>query len=90
MNVLPRVLYLFQSLPVQIPMLQFMEWDKKILRFIWNGVKPKSKYSTLKIPKKEGGLALPNFKEYYYAAQLKPMIYWCISHCTTKWKEIVK
>lgn len=29
MNVLLRILYLFQSLPVEIPQSQFVEWDKK-------------------------------------------------------------
>lgn len=32
MNVLLRILYLFQSLPVEIPQSQFVEWDKKNLK----------------------------------------------------------
>ena len=35
MNVLPRLLYLFQSLPAVVPLQQFNEWDKWISRFIW-------------------------------------------------------
>ena len=42
MNILPRLLYLFQSLPIQIPQNQFREWDKLISRFIWGGEKTKS------------------------------------------------
>jgi len=33
MNVLPRLLYLFQSLPVEILPKQFLEWDKIISRY---------------------------------------------------------
>lgn len=71
MNVLLRILYLFQSLPVEIHQLQFVEWDKKISRFIWGGKKPRIKYTTLQVPKDQGGLALPNLQEYYYAAQIQ-------------------
>lgn len=71
-----------------IPPSQFIEWDKKISRFIWKGCKPRIKYTTLQIPKDGGGLALPNLNEYYYAAQLQPLICWCVSDCATRWKEI--
>lgn len=37
MNILPRLLYLFQSLPVEIPLQQFAQWDKMVSRFIWGG-----------------------------------------------------
>lgn len=37
MVILPRLLYLFQSLPCEIPEQQFMEWDKLISRYIWMG-----------------------------------------------------
>ena len=36
-NILPRILYLFQSLPIEIPTSQFKEWNKKFSRFIWGG-----------------------------------------------------
>lgn len=35
MNVLPRLLYLFQTLPVEVTDNKFMEWDKMISRYIW-------------------------------------------------------
>ena len=34
MNVLPRLLYLFQSLPVDVPPKQFSEWNRMISAFI--------------------------------------------------------
>lgn len=36
-NVLPRVLYLFQNLPVEILDKEIIEWDKIISRYIWQG-----------------------------------------------------
>uniref|UniRef100_A0AAQ6ABA7 Reverse transcriptase domain-containing protein n=1 Tax=Amphiprion ocellaris TaxID=80972 RepID=A0AAQ6ABA7_AMPOC len=35
MSVLPKLLYLFRTLPIEVPEGQFGEWDKQISRFIW-------------------------------------------------------
>lgn len=48
-NILPRLLYLFQSLPIHIPEYQFREWDKVISRFIWNGKAQRVRYKTLQL-----------------------------------------
>lgn len=87
-NVLPRLIYLFQSLPVKVPPKQFTEWDKWISRFIWGGKKPGTRYKTLQLPKDKGGLALPNLEEYFYAAQIRPLIYWCNNNYFSRWKSI--
>ena len=67
MNVLQRLLYLFQSIPVAVTQIQFDEWDKYISRFIWGGKRPRNMFETLQLLK--GGMALPNLKEYFHAAQ---------------------
>lgn len=46
-NVLPRLLYLFQSLPVEVTEGEFREWDKMISRYIWQGQRPRIRYRTL-------------------------------------------
>uniref|UniRef100_A0A3B3HLW5 Reverse transcriptase domain-containing protein n=1 Tax=Oryzias latipes TaxID=8090 RepID=A0A3B3HLW5_ORYLA len=86
MNVLPRLLYLFSSLPVQIPEDQFVKWDKQVSRFIWEGKKPRVKLKTLQ--KERGGLGLPSFREYYLAAQLRYIVCWCTTEYYSKWKQI--
>jgi len=88
MNVLPRLLYLFQSLPVEIPPKQFFEWDKIISRYIWGGKRPRVRYSTLQLPREKGGMALPSLKNYYCEAQLRPILNWCTSSYIAKWKDI--
>ncbi len=50
-NMLPRLLYLFQSLPVEVPLKQFREWNKWISRFIWRGRRPRIKFKTLQLSK---------------------------------------
>ena len=88
MNVQPRLLYLFQSLPVEIPQTQFVTWDRIISRFIWGGKKPRVRYETLQLPKDKGGMGLPKLKEYFYAAQFRHIICWCMPDYTAKWKDM--
>lgn len=87
-NILPRLLYLFQALPVEIPKHQFTIWNKLISRFIWDGKKPRIRYTTLQLSKQKGGMALPNLKDYFYAAQFRPLFLWCNNNYFARWKEI--
>lgn len=74
MNVVPRLMYLFHSLPIKIPQEMFQTWDKMISQLIWSGKKPRIKYATLQLTKNEGGMSLPNLKDYFQAAQLELLI----------------
>lgn len=87
-NILPRYLFLFQALPVEIPSKQFSEFNKIISRFIWQGKKPRVKLKTLQLPREEGGMALPHFKDYFYAAQIEPSINMCNPTFHARWKDI--
>lgn len=88
MNLLPRLLYLFISLPDRVSDSQFTASDKFISRFIWGGARPRIRLKTLQLDKENGGLALPNFREYYYAAQLRYIVYWCSLSYQARWKDI--
>ena len=74
---LPRLLYLFHSLPVGVPQTQFETWNRTISRFIWAGKKPRIRFETLQLPKDRGGMGLPRLKEYYFAALLRYLLCWC-------------
>lgn len=87
-NVLPLLLYLFQSLPLEVPQKQFDEWNGWISRFIWNSRRPRVQFKTLQLKKEKGGRALPRLQDYYYAAQLKPLVYWCAPNYEAKWKSL--
>lgn len=88
MNILPRMLYLFQCLLVQIPLKHFLEWDRLISRYLWQGKKARIKYTTLQLRKEKGGMGLPCLKEYYYAAQLRPLVCLCSPTYRAGWKEV--
>lgn len=80
MNILPRFLYLFQSLPVFLPKTFFRSINKPILSFLWGGKNPRIRKELLQRQRPQGGLALPNFIGYYWAANLQKIICWYNSH----------
>uniref|UniRef100_A0A669ELI9 Reverse transcriptase domain-containing protein n=1 Tax=Oreochromis niloticus TaxID=8128 RepID=A0A669ELI9_ORENI len=88
MSILPKLLYLFLALPIQIPEKQFREWNKQISRFIWLNKRPRVKFSTLQLPKEKRGLALPSLRDYYLSAQLRSLVCWCNPSFCAKWKTI--
>ncbi len=50
-NILPRLLYLFQTLPAKISDKQFIEWDKSFSRYIWQGKNPELDIKQYNYPK---------------------------------------
>lgn len=88
MNILPRLLYVFSSLPVHVSKDQFHKWDRCISRFVWGGKQPRIRYTTLQLSKDKGGMALPNLKEYFPAAQLCKLICWCDEGYVARCKDI--
>ena len=90
MNILPRLLYPFQMLPVSVPTATFNSLNKLISRFIWQGRRPRIRFKTLQLAKTEGGLALPNLKYYFWAAQLRPLTSWIENDESTRWLKIEK
>lgn len=44
--------------------------------FIWANKPARLKKSVLQLPKSKGGLALPNFQQYYWACNINKIFYW--------------
>lgn len=70
MSILPNFLYLFRVLPVSLLSYFLRLIQRRVMSFIWDKIKPRIPKSTLYLSKSCGGLGLPNFSSYYYAAQL--------------------
>lgn len=86
MNILPRILFLFQTLPLFLPKSFFKALDTIISSYIWAGKSPRIQRASLQRPKRDGGFALPNMQLYYWAANIQkikswhhsPDINWCV------------
>ncbi len=80
MNILPKFLYTFQSVPTFIPKSFFDSLDSIISSYIWKGKRPRLHKMHLQKSKKDGGMALPNFRFYYWAANIRCLTFWSHFH----------
>lgn len=80
MMALPRFLYLFQSLPIFIPKTFFKLLNSIIFSFIWGFKVHRISKKHITKPKSTGGLSLPNFQHYYWAANCRALTYWQNAH----------
>uniref|UniRef100_A0A3B3V2X0 Reverse transcriptase zinc-binding domain-containing protein n=1 Tax=Poecilia latipinna TaxID=48699 RepID=A0A3B3V2X0_9TELE len=80
MSILPKFIYLFQCIPLKVPMTFFKDLDKAISLFLWRKKVPRVKLLTLQAPYAKGGLNLPNFRVYYLASQFRTLWMWTHSN----------
>uniref|UniRef100_A0A8C5PG93 Reverse transcriptase domain-containing protein n=1 Tax=Leptobrachium leishanense TaxID=445787 RepID=A0A8C5PG93_9ANUR len=76
MNVLPRILYLFQTIPIDLPRTFFRDLQMQIWNCVWRGSRPRLKFSILTLPNARGGLAIPDFAIYHTACHLQCILEW--------------
>ena len=78
MNILPRILFLFQTIPVLITEKTFKIWQKDLSKFIWQGKKPRIKFKLLQDDKEKGGFGLLDLRLYYEACGVMWLKEWII------------
>lgn len=88
MNILPKFLYLFQSIPLAPPPTFFSTMKTLFTKFIWNDRKPRLRLTLLYLPYDGGGLRMPNLLWYYWAAQLRAALLWFSSESSPPWVEM--
>lgn len=84
MNVLPKILYLFRTLPVALIRSDLVAFQRKML-FIWGYKRPRGKKHTLYTPKKGSGLEV--WVKYFYAAQLAQLIQFHTTRSNHLWVQ---
>lgn len=88
MSILPKFLYIFQSIPLAPPPFFFHRNRKLFFYFIRNNRTPRLRLSLLFLPYDRGGLQLPNLEWYYWASQLSAIMFWFSKDVFLPWLEV--
>lgn len=88
MNILPRLLFLFQMIPFGIPVGFFGVVSSLIGLYVWNRRRPRLARSLLTRSKRDGGLALPDLKRYFLATVLSRISDWKYHKNSKLWVKL--
>uniref|UniRef100_A0A803JHE0 Reverse transcriptase domain-containing protein n=1 Tax=Xenopus tropicalis TaxID=8364 RepID=A0A803JHE0_XENTR len=88
MNILPKFLYLFETLPIPISTKTFKDIQTLFHKFIWGNKQHRIGKATLTTSIKRGGLGVPLLQKYYDAAHLRQLLAWSHWKPPTIWGHI--
>lgn len=87
MNVLPRLLYPIQMIPILFSKRVLKDINGWLSSFIWNKRRPRLKMAVLHLPSSMGGLDMPNIKIYQLCAHLRFVNDW-VKDKTSTWMDL--